>query len=58
MKIGKETIEESCKFDIDLSSKEAATLKEYGLKNIQNDDAALINYAVNKMLRDYISTEK
>lgn len=58
MKIVKETEEKSYKFVVDLSTKESAVLKEYGLKSIENDDEALINYAINKIVENYISKWK
>jgi hypothetical protein len=58
MKFGKETSEEYCKFDVELSNKEWAMLKDYGLKLIQNDEGALINYAFNKILEKQAKEEK
>ena len=51
MKFGKETKETYCQFDVDLSKKEWETLKEYGRKTIEKDDGALINYAINDIVR-------
>jgi len=54
MEINDERKETYYKYNIDATDEEAALLKEIGLKRIQTDDAALINYAVVKMLEDYI----
>lgn len=54
MKLGKETTEKYCKFNVEFENGEFKMLKDYGLKEIQKDDSALINYAVNKILIDSI----
>lgn len=51
MIFGKETIEKVHKFDVDFEDKELAMLKEYGLKTIKTDEGALVNYAINDILR-------
>ena len=58
MKLSKETIEKYHKFDIDLDKKEYKILRDYGLKLINSDDEALINYAVNKILGDAVKEKK
>lgn len=58
MKFGKETVEKCHKFDMDMSEKERAILACYGLKQIKNDEEALINYAVNKILINAIKKGK
>jgi len=45
-------------FDADFTKEEAKELKEYGLKIIADDDNALINYAVNKILTKYVENQK
>ena len=54
---GKETIDKVHKFDVDCTDVEWKTLKEYGLKKIQEDDLALINYAVVDLLKKYIESK-
>ena len=54
MKIGKEKAIQYSEFKVDFESKEYCMLKEYGKKEILKDDNALINYAINKILADYI----
>ena len=51
MKMGKEIVEQVCRFDVSFSKKEWNMLREYGLKLIKEDDAALINYAFNEILK-------
>jgi len=58
MKLGKETAEKYCKFDVELSNKEWDMLKNYGLELIQNDEGALINYAFNKILEKQLKENK
>ena len=58
MIFGKETIEKVHKFDVDFETKEWNMLKKYGLKLIKNDEGALINYAVNDILRKEIESNK
>jgi len=58
MKLGKETKVKYCNFDVTFEDKEFKMLKDYGLKEIQKDDSALVNYAVNKILEKYVSGEK
>jgi len=52
MKLGKEKKMQYSHFDTEFDSKEFQILKEYGLKHIVNDDDELVNYAVNKILKD------
>jgi len=54
MEIGKEKIEKVHKFEIDLSTKEYSLLKKIGLELIIKDEEALINYAVNHILKKQI----
>jgi hypothetical protein len=50
---------ESVLFDKDkLSAEEIEQLKAYGLKQIENDDNALINYAFHRLLTDFIHTKE
>jgi len=58
MKFGKETAEKYVKFDVDIDNNEYDMLKNYGLEQIKNDDQALINYAVNKILRAEVEREE
>jgi hypothetical protein len=58
MKFGKETIEKFCKFDVEFSNEECTMLKKYGQKLIKDDDAALINYAVNEILKKAVNDSK
>jgi len=58
MKFGKQKIEKVYKFDVDFEDKEYAYLKDYGLKEIQKDSEALVNYAVNKVLANAVDMEK
>lgn len=50
MQLTNERKSDSLEYDMDLSKSEATMLREYGLKKIQEDDEALINYAVNHIL--------
>jgi len=54
MKFGKESVEKFHKFDVSFDKKEHSFLRDYGLDQIKNDDEALINYAVNKILREAV----
>ena len=54
MKLDNEKKECFYKYDLDLQSEEYKMLKEYGLKHIVNDDDALINYAVVRILKESI----
>jgi len=58
MQFGKHDIEKVYRFDVDFENKEYALLKDYGLKEIQNDSEALVNYAVNKILANAVKLEK
>ena len=58
MKFGKEIEEKYHRFDVNMDKKEHAFLKNYGLEQIQNDDEALINYAVNKILAEAVKKGK
>ena len=50
MKFGKHKIEKVYNFDVDFEDKEHSILQAYGLREIQKDPEALVNYAVNKIL--------
>jgi len=56
MKMYNEKKETWYKYDMDFSNDEAEVLKDYALKHIINDSDVLINYAVNKLLREYVDT--
>ena len=43
-----------CEFDLDLDQPEAEELIKYAKKHIVKDEQALINYAVVRMLREYV----
>lgn len=58
MKFGKETSEKVCMFDVDFDKKEWDMLRDYGLGLIKNDEEALINYAVNDILRKEVERKK
>lgn len=58
MIFGKETIEKVCKFEADFEDKEWDMLKKYGLKHIKKDEAALVNYAVNDILRKEVERKR
>lgn len=58
MKFGKHKIEKVYNFDVDFEDKEYAFLQDYGLREIQKDPEALINYAVNSILAKTIKTYK
>lgn len=58
MKFGKETEEKFHRFDVSMDKKEHKFLRDYGLDQIKNDDEALINYAVNKILGEEIKKGK
>ena len=58
MKFGKETSEKYCKFDVEFENKEWNILRDYGLKLIQKDEGALVNYAVNKILSKEVESHK
>ena len=45
---------EYCEFDLDLDQTEAEELIKYAKKHIVKDEQALINYAVVKMLGEYV----
>ena len=55
MNFGKEVIGKVYKFKVEMDDKEEALLKEYALKNIINDDEALLNYAVNRILKEMVN---
>lgn len=44
--------------DLDVDEETVAMLAEAGLETIRNDKEALVNYAINKALRDLIENEK
>jgi len=44
--------------DVDLDSNEYQKLRDYGLKRIALDSQSLVNYAVNQLLMDYVTTQK
>lgn len=58
MKLGKETKETYYKFDCEFSDDECDKLVEYGWREIQKDEAALVNYAVNKLLYNAVEANK
>lgn len=45
---------EYCEFDLELDKTEAEKLIKYAKKHIVKDEQALINYAVVKMLGEYV----
>lgn len=45
---------EYCEFDLDLDQPEAEELIKYAKKHIVKDEQALINYAIVKMLGEYV----
>lgn len=45
---------EYCEFDLELNKTEAEKLIKYAKKHIVKDEQALINYAVVKMLGEYV----
>lgn len=45
---------EYCEFDLDLDQTEAEELIKYAKKHIMKDEQALINYAIVKMLGEYV----
>ena len=44
--------------DLDVDDEAVAILAEAGLETIRNDKEALVNYAINKALKDLIENEK
>jgi len=44
--------------DLDVDDKTMAILVEAGLETIRNDKEALVNYAINRALKDLIENEK
>ena len=58
MKFEKERKITMYEFDLELSDKEVSKLVMYGLKNIGKDKQALINWAINKLLKDFIETRE
>jgi len=58
MIFGKETKEKVCKFDVDFEENEWDMLKKYGLKTIKTDESALVNYAVNDILRKEVERKE
>lgn len=54
MELGDEREEKYCKFSLDLSDAEAKYLRDVGLKHIENDEEALIEYAVNFILEQKV----
>ncbi len=58
MKLGKETIKTVHNFDATFSTKELKMLKDYGLKLIREDEASLVNYAVNRILENAVKEKK
>ena len=54
MKIDNERTEVFHKFYLDITDSESETLARIGLERIKNDREALINYAVNVVLRDKV----
>jgi hypothetical protein len=45
-------------FDVDLSEQEIDQLCNYALEHIKNDKKALVNYAVNDILKEMIDSTK
>lgn len=58
MKLENEREETVYKFDVDFTDNEADVLVDIGLKRIKNDREALINYAVNALLKEYVENIK
>lgn len=59
MELSNERKEMNYKFDLDVTPEEEEYLVEIGLRKIQGDRPALIEYAVVKLLEEYIAeTEK
>lgn len=58
MKFGKQKIEKIYNFDVDFEDNEYSILKDYGLREIQKDPEALVNYAVNKVLANAVKLGK
>jgi hypothetical protein len=58
MKLGKETEEKVYKFDAEFTTKEWKMLKDYGQKLILKDEGALVNYALNDILRKAVERHK
>lgn len=54
MNLKNEKVEQVYKYDLDLTSKEEATLAQMGLDLIAKDKSALINYAVVKILENHV----
>ena len=44
--------------DLDVDEETVAMLAEAGLETIRNDKEALVNYAINRALKDLIENEK
>lgn len=57
MNIDKEINEEMVSMQLSLEDEEFSALKEMGLKMIVEDDRALVEYAVRKLLEDYLEDE-
>ena len=53
----KEKTVQYVEFKMDFSKAEIEALKEYALEHIINDENALCNYAVNKILEQYVDKE-
>ena len=58
MKFEKERKVIMYEFDLELSDKEIDKLVAYGKKNIVNDKQALVNWACNKLLLDFIKSKE
>ena len=58
MELTNERKEEMIAFDVDIEDEEAERLADVGLDLIKNDKNALINYAVNHILKEMIDKEK
>ena len=54
MKLSNERKSEDFIFSVDISEEEEQYLQEAGLKMIKKDKKALINYAINKLLENYV----
>jgi len=58
IKFGKFIPEKMYRVDFEADEKVMKTFAEYGLKKIKEDEAALINYAINVLLSDMVKNEK
>ena len=58
MELQNERNVEMVEFDIDISAEEGQKLFDMGLKWLSEDTDAVINYAVNKILKDMVDDQK